>query len=182
MRIHVPMVTTLFLVSSPPISISHSFAPTFSMQIFIFQRRLDTKKGVFDNYISDVDWSFGILAVETFSRDSPHTPRPPKSLLAGYWEEDNFNLLNSIIANIHLLFFIQVVNCGDPGTPPNGVRYGDVFTYLSQVILECDPQYRLVGNLFRTCQADGTWSGSQPTCQGKNTKGAQRSFVTVNRQ
>ena len=112
------------------------------------------------------------LSLETLPPPPP--PPPPESLLGGYCEEDNFNLLNSILANIYLLFFIQVVNCGDPGTPPNGVRYGDVFTYLSQVILECDPQYRLVGNLFRTCQADGTWSGSQPTCQGKNTKGAQQ--------
>lgn len=61
-----------------------------------------------------------------------------------------------------------VVSCGDPGTPTNGVRYGDTFTYRSTVVLECDPQYKLVGDLtIRTCQADGTWSGTQPTCERK---------------
>jgi len=59
----------------------------------------------------------------------------------------------------------QIVSCGDPGTPQNGVRYGDKFTYQSIVVLECDPGYKLVGDLTRTCQADGKWSGSQPTCQ-----------------
>ena len=171
------------------------------MQIFIFQRRLDTKKRGCLIIMSVT--STGVLEFLPFKLSletppcppppydfksslgtppCPPPPPPPETLLAGYWEEDNFNFLNSIIANIHLLFFIQVVNCGDPGTPPNGVRYGDVFTYLSHVILECDPRYRLVGNLLRTCQADGTWSGSQPTCQGKNTKGAQRSCVTVHSQ
>ena len=60
-----------------------------------------------------------------------------------------------------------VVSCGDPGTPTNGVRYGDTFTYQSRVVLECDPQYRLVGDLIRTCQVDGAWSGTQPTCERK---------------
>ncbi|XP_078371653.1 sushi, von Willebrand factor type A, EGF and pentraxin domain-containing protein 1-like [Oculina patagonica] len=62
----------------------------------------------------------------------------------------------------------QIVNCGDPGVPTNGVRYGNSFTYKSTVILECDPQYKLVGDLTRTCQADGSWTGAQPTCQQTN--------------
>ena len=61
----------------------------------------------------------------------------------------------------------SVVSCGDPGIPANGVRYGDIFTYQSSVLLECDPGYKLVGDLTRTCQADGSWTGSQPTCQSK---------------
>lgn len=62
---------------------------------------------------------------------------------------------------------ISVVSCGDPGTPQNGVRYGDTFTYESTVVLECHPGYKLVGDLTRKCQADGTWSGIEPTCQRK---------------
>ena len=61
----------------------------------------------------------------------------------------------------------SVVSCGDPGTPDNGVRYGDTFKYQSTVVLECDPGYKLAGNITRTCQVDGNWSGSQPTCQRK---------------
>ncbi|KAL9972183.1 hypothetical protein ACROYT_G018440 [Oculina patagonica] len=59
----------------------------------------------------------------------------------------------------------QIVDCGDPGVPTNGVRYGDTFTYNSRIVLECDPGWKLVGDLARTCQADGTWTGTQPTCQ-----------------
>ena len=58
-----------------------------------------------------------------------------------------------------------VVTCGDPGTPTNGVRYGNKFTYQSSVVLECDPQYKLTGDLTRLCQADGSWTGTQPTCE-----------------
>ena len=58
-----------------------------------------------------------------------------------------------------------VVSCDDTGTPTNGVRYGNTFTYLSTVVLECDPQYKLVGDHTRTCQADGSWTGTQPTCE-----------------
>ena len=62
---------------------------------------------------------------------------------------------------------MSVVDCGDPGEPTNGVRYGDTFTYGSTVLLECDPGYKLAGDTRRTCQANGTWTGTQPTCQGK---------------
>ena len=72
-----------------------------------------------------------------------------------------------LVVNESIVLSFVVVNCGDPGTPANGVRYGDVFTYKSTILLECDPQYKLVGDLTRTCQADGSWTGSQPTCHGK---------------
>ena len=72
-----------------------------------------------------------------------------------------------LVVNESIVLSFVVVNCGDPGTPANGVTYGDVFTYKSTILLECDPQYKLVGDLTRTCQANGSWTGSQPTCQGK---------------
>ena len=30
---------------------------------------------------------------------------------------------------------------------------------------ECLPGFILVGNATRTCQSDGTWSGSEPVCE-----------------
>jgi CUB/sushi domain-containing protein len=41
---------------------------------------------------------------------------------------------------------------------PNGTTYNETATY------SCDSGYALPGSATRTCQADGTWSGSAPTC------------------
>lgn len=56
--------------------------------------------------------------------------------------------------------------CGDPGTPVEGRLSGKSFTYKSEVSFQCRPHFVLVGSPRRTCQADGTWSGVQPTCIG----------------
>ncbi|XP_058878367.1 CUB and sushi domain-containing protein 3 isoform X1 [Acipenser ruthenus] len=54
--------------------------------------------------------------------------------------------------------------CGDPGVPREGMREGRSFIYQSEVSFSCNPPFLLVGSNTRICQADGTWSGSQPRC------------------
>ncbi|NP_444401.2 CUB and sushi domain-containing protein 1 precursor [Mus musculus] len=56
------------------------------------------------------------------------------------------------------------VFCGDPGTPAEGRLSGKSFTFKSEVFIQCKPPFVLVGSSRRTCQADGIWSGIQPTC------------------
>ena len=60
------------------------------------------------------------------------------------------------------------IDCPELSVPSNGSvvpttgTAGDIATY------ECDPDYVLTGNegsSTRLCQADGTWSGSDPTCE-----------------
>ena len=60
------------------------------------------------------------------------------------------------------------MDCGDPGNPDNGrsILQGNT-TFQSNVTYECDPGYRLVGVSNQTCSANGTWSGSQPSCTCK---------------
>ena len=41
---------------------------------------------------------------------------------------------------------------------PQEATFNQVATY------SCNSGYELVGNMTRTCQADGMWSGSEPTC------------------
>ena len=41
---------------------------------------------------------------------------------------------------------------------PNGTTFGQTATY------SCDTGYDLLEDITRTCQADGVWSGSEPTC------------------
>ncbi|XP_059839979.1 CUB and sushi domain-containing protein 3 [Hypanus sabinus] len=54
--------------------------------------------------------------------------------------------------------------CGDPGVPARGRREGKSFIYQSEVSFSCSSPLILVGSSTRICQADGTWSGSQPRC------------------
>uniref|UniRef100_A0A3Q2QXN5 CUB and Sushi multiple domains 1 n=1 Tax=Fundulus heteroclitus TaxID=8078 RepID=A0A3Q2QXN5_FUNHE len=63
------------------------------------------------------------------------------------------------------------VLCGDPGSPGGGFREGNFFSYGSVfkslgalVMFYCHAPYVLVGSASRLCQADGLWSGQQPTC------------------
>ncbi|KAG5855860.1 hypothetical protein ANANG_G00001150 [Anguilla anguilla] len=56
------------------------------------------------------------------------------------------------------------VFCGDPGVPAEGRRDDRGFTYLSSAVFSCFPPLVLVGSARRYCQADGTWSGTQPSC------------------
>ena len=60
-----------------------------------------------------------------------------------------------------------VISCNDPGTPTNGSRSGDDFTFSKRVSFKCDPGYKITGSESRICTSSGTWSGSQPICTGK---------------
>jgi len=42
----------------------------------------------------------------------------------------------------------------------------DADTFGSQANYSCSEGYALNGNTTRECQADGQWSGSEPTCEG----------------
>ena len=67
------------------------------------------------------------------------------------------------------LFLSTVINCGDPGIPANGLRYGEDFTISQNVSFQCQPGYRMEedGSPVRMCTQNGTWSGNMPICTGK---------------
>ena len=78
---------------------------------------------------------------------------------------------NTLISPFCLLFHFSprlvVIDCGDPGTPANGERVGSEFTYGKTITYDCDPGYQISGSRSRTCQLDGSWSGSVATCVGE---------------
>ncbi|XP_078348042.1 sushi, von Willebrand factor type A, EGF and pentraxin domain-containing protein 1-like isoform X3 [Oculina patagonica] len=66
------------------------------------------------------------------------------------------------------LFKCIARTCGHPGIPVHGSIDSYVFTYNSTVEYSCEKGYTLVGSKLRTCQANQTWSGTEPQCTTVN--------------
>ena len=63
------------------------------------------------------------------------------------------------------------MECGSPPTAdPNGTVDALTTTIGSVATYTCNDGYDLVGNTTLTCQADGTWGGTAPTCDRELTK------------
>ncbi|RXM27789.1 CUB and sushi domain-containing protein 3 [Acipenser ruthenus] len=60
----------------------------------------------------------------------------------------------------------KVINCGDPGIPANGLRYGEEFSVGQNITFVCQPGYTMEPKIsrIRTCTTNGTWSGVMPSC------------------
>jgi len=59
-----------------------------------------------------------------------------------------------------------IVDCGALTAPANGTVNAPTTTFGATATYSCNGGFTLSGPATRTCQADGTWSGSVPTCQG----------------
>ena len=60
------------------------------------------------------------------------------------------------------------MDCSTLSSPANGqVNHTAGTTFGQTVTYSCDTGYNLVGDSTHTCQANGMWSGSEPTCQGR---------------
>ena len=61
-----------------------------------------------------------------------------------------------------------MVNCGAPPAINNGQIQGSDYSYNAKITYSCiAANFKLSGSEERICQADGTWSGTQPACLGK---------------
>ena len=77
-----------------------------------------------------------------------------------------------------MYFFLTVVDCGNLTHPANGQVDHTAGTLLGQnATYSCNTGYNLVGDSTRTCQAEGEWPGSAPTCQGMLLKGDLSTFI-----
>ena len=66
-------------------------------------------------------------------------------------------------------FHSTVVDCETLNNPANGqVSHPDGTTFTQTATYSCDTGYNLMGDNTRTCQADGMWSGNQPTCMSES--------------
>ena len=58
-----------------------------------------------------------------------------------------------------------IVDCGAPPMPADGSASATTTTYLSTATYSCDTGFTLNGVSSRTCQDDGSWSDTTPTCE-----------------
>ena len=72
--------------------------------------------------------------------------------------------MSSVVLLFNSLCCCLVVDCGQPERPNNGDRQAFSTTFESKAQYVCGRGYRLEGASERTCQANGQWSGSVPTC------------------
>ncbi|EDO36528.1 predicted protein, partial [Nematostella vectensis] len=61
----------------------------------------------------------------------------------------------------------SAVDCGNLVNPANGETTGSSTTYGSTASVTCHEGYDLIGSKSRVCQADGTWSGNDTWCKGR---------------
>ena len=66
-----------------------------------------------------------------------------------------------------LFILFQEHSCGNPGVPANGKKNSSTYQYGDSINFECNVGYTLSGSAIRTCQNNGLWTGTQPTCQSK---------------
>ena len=70
-----------------------------------------------------------------------------------------------------MCFFFPMLSiersCGNPGVPVNGQKNSSTYQYGYSITFTCNVGYTLQGSNVRTCQTNGQWTGTQPTCQSK---------------
>ena len=87
------------------------------------------------------------------------------------WEAKLQQMTVIDITNNNRNLYLVVVDCGPLDKPDHGDIIEQVgLTFGKRIVFECkDKGYELSGSRIRTCQSDGTWSGSLTTCDSKYT-------------
>ena len=62
---------------------------------------------------------------------------------------------------------IPLGDCKTVSSPPNGRANVSGTTVGYTVTYSCNPEYKLIGISNRTCQDNGEWSGTPPSCSRK---------------
>ncbi len=62
------------------------------------------------------------------------------------------------------------IDCGSLSGPDNGDVVFSSTTFRSIARYSCESGFGLVGVTVRTCEANGEWSGTAPTCQSEHYK------------
>ena len=67
-----------------------------------------------------------------------------------------------------IIFLFLAVSCDPLDDPTNGQVSFGATTFQSRANYSCNAGYILMGNMTRSCQADGEWSDTDPSCERKD--------------
>ena len=77
--------------------------------------------------------------------------------------------LGLVLYNLLPMSYISLaIDCGPVPRPQNGLIFFSGTTFGLMVAYSCNTGYELLGVSERTCQEDGLWSDSAPTCARKH--------------
>ena len=88
---------------------------------------------------------------------------------------ERYEVYSAQYPNTYVILLFIIVNCSALNSPMNGMincSLGDdgVPSYEDTCSFTCNTGYELTGSDTRTCQSDGSWSGSEALCRrGKYT-------------
>lgn len=86
-------------------------------------------------------------------------------LMVHYRENLAFFVVHSDLLCLYL--FRTAKDCGTLAVPMNGSITGRETTFPNEVTFSCDEGFLLNGSTVRRCQADGSWSGTETSCEGE---------------
>ena len=86
--------------------------------------------------------------------------------IGGVCIESTMGVVYSYFMILAIPLHLTAILCANLSTPDNGTVTLDANTVSSQANYSCNEGYILNGTTTRVCQADGQWSGSEPTCEG----------------
>jgi len=65
-------------------------------------------------------------------------------------------------------WFSLEIQCDLPTTPANSYVEAESLNYRSKIFYKCHKGFAMVsGDKNRTCQSNGSWNGTEPTCAGR---------------
>ncbi|XP_022109262.1 mannan-binding lectin serine protease 1-like [Acanthaster planci] len=92
--------------------------------------------------------------------------RPPNIVTTGHRVNVTFHSdYSEQRTGFHARYYVTARPCPPLTAPTYGSMVGSNFTFKHSVSFSCKGGYFLQGSSSRTCQGDGTWSGTQPFCQ-----------------
>ncbi|XP_038062004.1 mannan-binding lectin serine protease 1-like [Patiria miniata] len=94
------------------------------------------------------------------------TDWPPNIVTSGHEVNVTFHSDNSEQrTGFHVRYYVTARPCPSLAAPAYGSMIGSNFTFKQSVTFLCKAGYSVNGSSSRTCQGNGTWSGTQPFCQ-----------------